>query len=112
MAALLFADKIGFGQAEVVGYTIIVLSLLLVFFGIRSHRDNAGTGQITSPKPAQLSRYFLRLRPKFRPPLLGSSSNLGSCSGRHDAFFHAGYFALRGVPQSLGSRPYSAQLVL
>jgi hypothetical protein len=28
-------DKIGFDQAEVVGYTIIVLSFLLVFFGIR-----------------------------------------------------------------------------
>src|ERR1700692_2897828 len=41
MATVLFA---GTSQAEVVGYTIIVLSLLLVFFGIRSHRDNAGTG--------------------------------------------------------------------
>jgi hypothetical protein len=30
-----------------VGYTIIVLSFLLVFFGIRSYRDNRGDGQIT-----------------------------------------------------------------
>jgi hypothetical protein len=31
----------------VIGYTTIVLSLLLVFFGIRSYRDNAGGGSIT-----------------------------------------------------------------
>src|SRR5580658_1085332 len=50
VATVPFADKIGFGKAEVVGYTTIVLSFLLVFFGIRSYRDNAGTGQITFTK--------------------------------------------------------------
>jgi hypothetical protein len=34
----------------VVGYTAIVLSLLLVFFGIRSYRDNYSNGQITFSK--------------------------------------------------------------
>ena len=34
----------------VVGYTTIVLSFLLVFFGIRSYRDNPGNGQITFAK--------------------------------------------------------------
>jgi hypothetical protein len=45
-----FADRIGFDKAEVVGYTTIVLSFLLVFFGIRSYRDNVGSGQITFTK--------------------------------------------------------------
>jgi len=31
----------------IVGYTGMVLSFLLVFFGIRSYRDNLGAGQIT-----------------------------------------------------------------
>src|ERR1700744_1361867 len=32
------------------GYTTIVLSFLLVYFGIRSYRDNVGGGQITFGK--------------------------------------------------------------
>ncbi|HEY0796691.1 MAG TPA: DUF4199 domain-containing protein, partial [Acidisarcina sp.] len=47
-ASMLFHDGMGFGRkAEVFGYTTIVLSLLLVFFGIRSYRDNIGHGRIT-----------------------------------------------------------------
>ena len=49
-AALPFENKIGLDKAEVLGYTIIVLSFLLVFFGIRSYRDNVGNGQITFTK--------------------------------------------------------------
>lgn len=33
-----------------IGYTAIVLSFLLVYFGIRSYRDNVGGGQITFGK--------------------------------------------------------------
>jgi hypothetical protein len=40
-------DRVGFDKGPVVGYTSIVLSFLLVFFGIRSYRDNIGNGQIT-----------------------------------------------------------------
>jgi len=40
-------DKIGFDHSYYVGYTLIILSFLLVFFGIRSYRDNFGDGQIT-----------------------------------------------------------------
>jgi preprotein translocase subunit SecF len=43
-----FADKIG--HSYIVGYTTIVLSFLLVYFGIRSYRDNVGQGQITFGK--------------------------------------------------------------
>lgn len=42
-----FADRIGFDKSVVVGYTTIVLSFLLVFFGVRSYRDNVGSGQIS-----------------------------------------------------------------
>jgi hypothetical protein len=41
-----FADRIGFDRMEVIGYTTMVLSFLLVFFGIRSYRDNVGGGTI------------------------------------------------------------------
>jgi small-conductance mechanosensitive channel len=50
VATVPFADRIGFDKGAVVGYTSIVLSFLLVFFGIRSYRDNAGNGQITFTK--------------------------------------------------------------
>jgi hypothetical protein len=45
-----FVDRIGFDRGYIVGYTSLVLSFLLVFFGIRSYRDNVGGGQITFGK--------------------------------------------------------------
>jgi len=50
VATVPFADRIGFDKGAVIGYTSIVLSFLLVFFGIRSYRDNVGNGQITFSK--------------------------------------------------------------
>jgi hypothetical protein len=50
VATVPFADRIGFDKGAVIGYTAIVLSFLLVFFGIRSYRDNDGNGQITFTK--------------------------------------------------------------
>ena len=48
MTALVpFAETIGFDRATIVGYTVIVLSFLLVFFGIKSYRDNVGGGYIS-----------------------------------------------------------------
>ena len=47
IATMPFADRLGFDRGYLVGYTVIVLSFLLVYFGIRSYRDNAGNGQIT-----------------------------------------------------------------
>lgn len=46
-ATLPFADRIGFERGLIVGYTTIILSFLLVFFGIRSYRENIGGGAIT-----------------------------------------------------------------
>src|SRR5260370_41347671 len=42
-----FATRIGFDKAEFVGYTVMVLSFLMVFFGIRSYRENVGGGKIS-----------------------------------------------------------------
>ena len=42
-----FADKIGATQGMYIGYTTMVLSFMLVFFGIRSYRENIGAGTIT-----------------------------------------------------------------
>ncbi len=47
LSTALFLDRIGFDKGVIVGYTGIVLSFLLVFFGIRSYRENVGGGQIT-----------------------------------------------------------------
>ncbi|HEY4355043.1 MAG TPA: DUF4199 domain-containing protein [Acidobacteriaceae bacterium] len=38
------------GPSYYLGYTVIVASFLLVFFGIRSYRENVGGGQITFGK--------------------------------------------------------------
>jgi Protein of unknown function (DUF4199) len=45
--SLLLADKIGSGHSMVLGYTMMVASFLLIYFGIRSYRDNTLSGQIS-----------------------------------------------------------------
>jgi hypothetical protein len=52
LAALLFGTllvikNVGFDKAEVVGYAGMVLAFMLVFFGIRSYRENVSGGTIT-----------------------------------------------------------------
>jgi len=44
--SLLLADKIG-SHSLLLGYTIMVASFLLIYFGIRSYRDNTLAGQIS-----------------------------------------------------------------
>jgi hypothetical protein len=46
--SLLLADKIGSGHnSMILGYTMMVASFLLVYFGIRSYRDNNLAGKIS-----------------------------------------------------------------
>ena len=45
--SLLLADRIGTGHSMVLGYTIMVASFLLIYFGIRSYRDDTLAGQIS-----------------------------------------------------------------
>ena len=46
-ATIPFAERIGYDKAQVIGYTTMVLSFLMVFFGIRSYRENVGGGSIS-----------------------------------------------------------------
>jgi hypothetical protein len=46
-AAMLLSSRIGSGHSMMLGYTIMVASFLLVYFGIRSYRDNMLGGQIS-----------------------------------------------------------------
>ena len=47
LLVVLFRDQIGFEKAEVIGYTTMVLAFLMVFFGVRSYRDNVAGGTVT-----------------------------------------------------------------
>jgi hypothetical protein len=49
-SALPFENQIGIEHSYFVGYAVIVLSFLLVYFGIRSYRDGEGQGQISFAK--------------------------------------------------------------
>jgi hypothetical protein len=45
--SLLLADKIGSGHSMAIGYTIMVASFLLIYFGVRSYRENTLAGEIS-----------------------------------------------------------------
>jgi hypothetical protein len=45
-ATIPFQDEAGFDHSLIVGYTIIVLAFLLIYFGVRSYRDNVGGGTV------------------------------------------------------------------
>jgi small-conductance mechanosensitive channel len=46
-AVIVFAHQTDPARGMIIGYTIMVLSFLLVFFGIRSYRENVGNGYIS-----------------------------------------------------------------
>lgn len=45
-----FADDIGFDKGAIVGYTGLVLSALLIFFGVRSYKLEVAGGRLTFGK--------------------------------------------------------------
>lgn len=47
LLTLPFQDAIGFDRGVVVGYTSMVLAFLMVYFGVRSYRDNVAGGRIS-----------------------------------------------------------------
>lgn len=46
LLTLPFHDAIGFDRGMIVGYTTMVLAFLLIFFGVRSYRDNVAGGTV------------------------------------------------------------------
>jgi hypothetical protein len=46
LATIPFVVSIGFDYGMLVGYTTMVLAFLLVFFGVRSYRDNVAGGTV------------------------------------------------------------------
>jgi hypothetical protein len=46
-ASVLLSGRIGSGHSLLLGYTILVACFLLIYFGIRSYRDNTSAGQIS-----------------------------------------------------------------
>jgi hypothetical protein len=46
LVTIRFHDAIGFDRAEIIGYSSMVLAFLLIFFGVRSYRDNVAGGTV------------------------------------------------------------------
>ena len=47
LATIPFVDHLDFKKGEVIGYTSLVLSSLIVFFGVRSYRENVAGGRLS-----------------------------------------------------------------
>jgi hypothetical protein len=47
LITLPFHEQIGFDKGYIVGYTTMVLAFLMVFFGVRSYRDNVAGGNVS-----------------------------------------------------------------
>lgn len=47
LITLPFHDQIGFDKGLIIGYTTMVLAFLMVFFGVKSYRDNVAGGRVT-----------------------------------------------------------------
>lgn len=49
-----FQDQIGFDKGAIIGYTTMVLAFLMVFFGVKSYRDNVAGGSVTFGRAFQV----------------------------------------------------------
>ena len=43
-------DKVGFDNSAYVGYTLIILSMAVIFFGVKAYRDTENEGKMTFTK--------------------------------------------------------------
>ena len=46
LATIPFVDEVGFDRMLIVGYTTMLIAFLLIFFGVRSYRDNVLGGSV------------------------------------------------------------------
>jgi hypothetical protein len=46
LLTLPFVDELGFDWGQVVGYTTMLVAFLLIYFGVRSYRDNVAGGAV------------------------------------------------------------------
>lgn len=49
-----FQDQIGFDKGAIIGYTTMVLAFLMVFFGVKSYRDNVAGGSVSFGRAFQV----------------------------------------------------------
>ena len=49
-----FHDQIGFDKGVFVGYTSMVLGFLMIYFGVKSYRDNVSGGRVSFGKAFQI----------------------------------------------------------
>jgi hypothetical protein len=63
-----FIDRIGFDRGEVRGYTSMVLSFLLIFFGVRSYRDTIGGGSVSFGRAFAVGALMRWSRPPATSP--------------------------------------------
>jgi len=47
IASAALIDTIGFDKGEIIGYTTMIIAFLMVFFGVKSYRDNVAGGEIS-----------------------------------------------------------------
>jgi hypothetical protein len=54
LVMMAFIDRVGFDRAEILGYTTLIASALLIFFGVRSYREQVAGGRLTFGKGFQV----------------------------------------------------------
>jgi len=54
LITLPFKDQIGFDKGMIIGYTSMVAASLLIYFGIRSYRDNVAGGSVSFGRALQV----------------------------------------------------------
>lgn len=54
LATLPFIDRIGFDAGAVIGYTTMVVAFLMIYFGVRSYRDDVAGGRVTFGRAFQV----------------------------------------------------------
>ena len=54
LATMPFIDRIGNDKGEIIGYTTMIVAFLMVFFGVKSYRDNVAGGTISFGRAFQV----------------------------------------------------------